>query len=309
MDDKTIQNYRKLVSEETHTLFIEHFEGRKKFTEPLFLAVISIVLTILGLFLVNGNVNMSDIWNAVIPTIGVPLTWALIILIQSRGVAHVKIYKKQQDEATQRLNDNELELEKYNWNNIDFWITSFSIIGKSGWALEIKNSKHYDIGKVVAEITKIRKDEINIPLSGQFLLGYIDRQNGRIEDKIVNSSQQSSIRQGESREYVITSDVAKTKSSVTHQFETYPDKLEWEFATETNGGIATGLNRSLAAIAVAMYTGDNSPPDPVTVLEVCIKAVLDINDDVIILPHKKLNIQVHKDGSLSWYEAGDEKEG
>lgn len=298
---KEIREYYILCFNTFKRLFKEGIDKRGYFLEVFtaFLGGASYIIQ-------NGWGGVVDnFWNFCLSVLVVPGGIAVLYSLYKIIMTPVEIYNNKKDENKKILEEKKAELEKYNWENVGFWLTPFDIIGKSGWALEIKNDKVYEISKVVIEITKIRKDYKNIPLSGLFLLGYVDRKRGNLGDKIVNSSRQSAIGRGESVEYVITSDIIITKSKKTHQFETYPDKLIGEFDVNGDGGVLDSMNSTLSKLAFSLYA-DDSPPDSITVIEICLKATIDINDEVIILPNKKLNVQVYKDGSLSWYGEDDD---
>jgi hypothetical protein len=281
---------------------------------------------LLSLFMGAGYYLIANGWNAMVEqTVNfiaftlAPLGFlTLFFLLTGLIQTPVRIHQSQKSEFTKSLKEKEFEfekvlkgkdfeLEKYSWNNVDFWVTSFSIIGKSGWAFKVANKKPYDISKILVEITKIRKDEKNIRQSGLHLLGYIDRQRGKIGEKIVNSYTRGGINSGESREFVVTSEVKKTKASKTHKFETYPDKLEWDFPIETVDNVSTTMKRSALAMAVALYGTSNAPPEPITVIEVCVRAEIKIDDEIIQLPGKFINLLVRSNGSLAFYDDMEKK--
>ena len=313
--DKEYWKYQGFLWKTAWSNFLEHFEGSKKLSEPFIVAVLTFVFSIIMLSISNGKVSMNDWLLITISTVGGPFIYIISMFLAKRVFASYSIFvnkknefgkslKEKELEFDKALKEKDLELEKYNWDNVEFYVTRFSIIGKSGWAFEIKNNKHYDISKIIIEVTKIRKDEKIMPLSGLYLLGYIDRQRGQIGEKLVNSSKRRGIEVGKSMEFVVTSEVIKTKSSKTHKFETYPDELSWDFPLETSDNFMA-VGRSVVAMAAALY-GNNSPPEPTTVIEVCIRAEIKVDTDIIQLPGTTENLQVMNDGSLSFY--GDEDE-
>lgn len=148
MENEITKEYQKALQKETSQCFWEHFEGRKKFTEPIFLAVLSVILTLAGLLIVNGEVTMKEIWIAIIPTIGVPVIWAYIVHLQSKNKAHVKIYTSQAN-----------ELDKYNWNHIKFDVEEYNILGLSGCGLKISNEKSISLDSISLLLIGVRKGQ------------------------------------------------------------------------------------------------------------------------------------------------------
>ena len=62
------------------------------------------------------------------------------------------------------------------------------------------------------------------------------------------------------------------------------------------------MSQSVAAMAVALYGRNNEPPEPITVIEVCVRAEIKIDDEIIQLPGKFINLLVRSNGSLSFYD-------
>ena len=307
--DKEYWKYQGMLWKTAWKGFLGHFEGWKKLSEPLIVAMLTFLFSIIVLAISNGDVSMNDWLIIAVSTVGGPFIYVLSMFLAKRIFASYFMFVDKKLEFDKALKEKDLELEKYNWDNVDFWVAPFSIIGKSGWVLKIENKKRYDISRIVVEITKLRKDEKNIPLSGLHLLGYIDRQKGQIGEKIVNSSKRGGIESGKSKEFVVTSDVRKTKSSMTHEFEVYPDKLLWDFPLETSENLNKTIGRSMIAMAVALYGNDNAPPESTTVIEVCVRAEIKVDTDIIQLPGTTVNLQVMNDGSLSFYgDNGNEEE-
>ncbi len=163
MDKEIAQEYQRLLQTETKKLFWEHFEGRKKFTEPILLAILSVTLTAAGLFVVNGAITVSEIWIAVIPTIGVPLLWACIVWYTSLKTAHINIYKEQSNET-----------DKYNWNRVYIEPKSFDILGLDGWGLTITNKKGVLLDNVSIWLHGIRVGQDWKILDKQEMFGYLN---------------------------------------------------------------------------------------------------------------------------------------
>ena len=143
---------------------------------------------LLSLFMGAGYYLIVNGWDAMIEqtvnfiafTLAPFVFLALFFLLSGLIQTPVRIYQNQKKNFDKSIKEKELEfekilkekdfeLEKYSWNNIDFWVTPFSIIGKSGWVFKVENKKPYNISKILVEITKIRKDEKNIRQTGLYL--------------------------------------------------------------------------------------------------------------------------------------------
>ena len=103
-------------------------------------------------------------------------------------------------------------------------------------------------------------------------------------------------------EFVLTSDVTLDDSTLTHQFETFPDMLSLDFLKEKrDSGILKTYNNMLKNTMKSIY-GDDSLPESIIVVELLIKATIKVDNDEIILPYRRMNVQVDGDGSLKWHE-------
>ena len=162
--DKEYWKYQKLLWKVTWNTFIKHFEGVKKFSEPIIVALLTFFCSIGGLAVFNRDVKIND-WGIIATSvIGGPLLYAFGVLLYKRGLASYSVFTEGNKKFEDSLKERDLELEKYNWRGVTFWATPFSIIGKTGWAFKIENKKHYDICQAVVEITNVRKGDKNLVL-------------------------------------------------------------------------------------------------------------------------------------------------
>ena len=251
--------------------------------------------------------KMEQTVNFIAYTLAPLVLIAILFLIYSFVQTPVRIYQSQKNKFDKILKEKDLELEKYNWANIDFEVAQFSIIGKSGWAFKVVNGKQYDISKINVEITNIRENEKSINKSGLYYLPYIDNQNGKIREKIVKSYNRvsSGIKSGESKYFVVTTHVKPNKISETHKFETFPDELSWKFPTKTQDILE--LTSGIGATVAKYYSKATEPPNPVLVIELCIRAEIKIENEIIQLPGELINLLVKNNGSLSFYNNEVEK--
>jgi len=234
------------------------------------------------------------------------LVYAPVFLFQEKENEIKKVIQEKEDGINQAIKENFSELEKYNWDNVDFWVVDYSFIGMSGWAFRVVNKKRFDFKKITAEITKIRIDQNIIQLSKLHQLGYIDSRNGEIGEEVVISSDHEGITVGKYKDFVVTS-LKQGTMSQTHVFVTYPEdnqELSFPFPPQTRRSPMSSSLTGMVAAMSALYSAQ--PPETTVVIEVKIIGEIKIEDEISVLPIKMINIQVHRGGALSFYGEKDD---
>ncbi len=235
------------------------------------------------------------------------LVYAPVLLYQEKEDEIKKVKQEKEDSINQVIKDKNLELEKYNWDNVELWVVDYSIIGMSGWAFRIINNKDFDFKSVAAEITTIRIGQKITKLSNKHQLGYIDSRNGEIEEEVVISSDNEGIIAGKQKDFVVTS-LKQEAMSQTHLFVTYPKddtELSFPFPPQTRQSPMASSLTSVVAAMSALYSAQT--PETVVVIEIKITGEIKTDDEISVLPIKMINVQVHSNGALSFY--GDKKNG
>lgn len=236
------------------------------------------------------------------------LVYAPAFLHQEKEDEISKVKQEKEDTINQVIKDKNLELEKYNWDNVDFWVVDYSIIGMSGWAFRIINQKALDFKSVTAEITTIRIGQKITKLSNKHQLGYIDSQNGEIDEQVVVSSGYEGIITGKQKDFVVTS-LKHEGISQTHTFVTYPKddtELSFPFPPQTRQSPMASSLTSMVAAMSALYSAQS--PETTVVIEIKITGEIKAGDEISILPMKMINVQVHGNGALSFYGDKDESD-
>ncbi len=229
----------------------------------------------------------------------------LVILVLARLVycllqTPVKIYQVQAR-----------KIEKYGWEKVEFSHVGYSINNISGLALEIENKKDFDITEIIVEITKIKigRKLVSLSATGVHRLGYIERDNDKPEDTIVQSLDHVGIESSRKKEFVVTEvTTSMVITSITRKFLTYPDDdIQWPFFPTSEDGILgslSAISRSLAR----QYTTEIPSSQPTVIIEIEVRGKIKADDEIITLPIYILNLEVFKDGSLSWYGEDEDNE-
>jgi len=118
---------------------------------------------------------MSEVWIVIIPTIGVPIIWAVIVWYRSRAEAHIRIYR-----------DNLNELDKYGWVRVDIELTTFQILGLNGWGIRITNNKSIPLENVSLWYISNREGQRETKIEPKERLGYIDERSEIIKFESAN---------------------------------------------------------------------------------------------------------------------------
>jgi len=220
-----------------------------------------------------------------------------------------KTLKDKEVEFNTILKAQELELEKYSWGEtVEFEVTPRSIIGMSCWAFRIENKKSFALENVIVEITKIRKDQNITPLSKKHQLGYIDKSNGQIEEKIIYSPDGTRIDIGKRKDFVVTSS-REDSTRKAHVFVTYPEEtqeLAFPFPSTAKESTMSQIANMGSIMAHALYSVRQ--PEPIVVIRIEVKGEIKTEDEIITLPIDITNLQVFGDGSLDFYYGENENE-
>lgn len=268
-----------------------------------------IVSYLLGQITIPSQLGISILVGVIAGAI-VFIVWLFGVFIYHIWESPRNLYNDREQEIGKILKEKDSELERFNWNKVDFYVTPYSIIGMKGWGLKIKNDKRFDLYQIILQITKIRINRKFIPLlsSKMYLLGFIDRRNGQVEEKIVYSYKRGGIERGKEKDFVIT-EIAEGSpmQGRTYSFVTYPDTdLEWPFEKTNDFLTRSVLSPSITSDIISASMALQKTPEPTVVIEVVVKAAIKIEDEENALPIEILKLQVHSDGSLSFYGEDDD---
>lgn len=215
-----------------------------------------------------GLIMPNQFWLSILAGV---ISGAIFFVIWRIGVSVYFLF-----EASRKLyEEKESELEKHNWNRIIFSVIPYSMFDISGWALRVENKKDFDLNQISINITQVRVNQQDIALLDKlYSLGYIDRSNGLIKEKICYILGSNGIEHGEFKDFVLTKKVQEIPYP-TYEFDTYPDK-----------GIPWPIEINIQDQTVAL-------------VQLEIRGLIKENSEINILPIKTMNLQIKKDGDVS----------
>ena len=270
--DKEFWKYFWLCAKDSYNQWLEHFEGWKKVTEPIGVAITTALLTLFSQRIYNGVLKMSDVNIAIISIICAPIVWAAFVYLLKLIFAPFRLYKQQSK-----------ELKKYNLDDVYFSLVKYSIPHATGWAIRIENKKGFDLDETLLEVKQVLIDEMYVLHTDNqktlYYLKFIDNLD-RLT-KIVGSwhAKDSAIKSGDHRDFILT----KNTDEFCFEFECHPYNLN----IFDNGELESYRNSKFPIL-----------------LKIEFKAVANIEDESWVipskLPFKMLCIQENKDGSFDW---------
>lgn len=224
--DKEFWKYFWLCSKDSGKEWLIHFEGWKKVSEPVGVAITTAILTLMSQKFFNGVLKMSNINIAIISVIGAPILWFCIVYLGKLVFAPFRVYKQQEN-----------ELEKFNWKKIHCEVCEYDVFKDVGWGIKVTNNKNSNI-RVILELDYLRADDVlRNPTVRRHYLGNIEENGQMVKNRIVceSSSGIAEIDNGEEKVFPLTK---ISNNSVS--FLTFPESdRDIEFSSIKSGVLLT----------------------------------------------------------------------
>lgn len=264
MDKKIRQEYKIRLREETSRAFWNHYEGKKKFTEPLLQALISAIATIVIFYYVDRVIDTSELLIVIIVTIGVPCFWAIYIFLRNMANAPLEVYKKQRE-----------KLSRYDWTDLNLDVSPHELTEGKGYSITVFNNKKFDI-LISLEINGVKIGNKEYPETiERYYLGHIVKNKKQTRETIeCFESKGVTIKTGETIRYVVTKELSSVSK---YEIVTFLKKnKKWKFSS----------------------VRENTSPKLMMVIDIVICGGVFLGKTISRLNERMLNYYVYSDGSL-----------
>lgn len=151
----------------------------------------------------EGTIEMNNFFP---PNFG----WGILIVLAFIFLYQVVI------EAAKHMNKSAVEAEKYSWNNVTFDVEEYSILGLSGWGINISNKKETTLC-VSVWLSQVREGQKVTAKDRVWLLGHVWK-----EKDMLNVGSYARIEKGKSAIFAVTT---KATKDVSFYIETHGGRI------------------------------------------------------------------------------------
>ena len=268
--DKEFWKYFWLCVKVSGREWLIHFEGWKKVTEPIGVALTTTILTLVSQRLFNGALKMSDINIAIISVIGAPIVWSIFVYLLKLIFAPFRVYKQQNK-----------ELKKHSLDGVYFSLVEYDIPHEKGYAIRVENANDFDLDETLIEVKQVMIDDMFVMHTDNrktcYLLKSIKEMDGLVKNKIVGSwhARDNPIQNGKHKDFVLTIN----KNGFSCELESHPLNLD----IFDNGHLEDYRDKAFPVLFQLEF-----------------RATTNINGEQLVFPFKTLYVQENENGVFEW---------